>query len=281
MVKPHVESLYDCQGPCYEPYETLPLARISHSVTCSEKHGASGETSSYWSCEYNVCPRSAEHWLVCGGTCGQSFPPKRVNLGQGNFRYEADSPHYKKCSESVYSFLNPNATCGEKYYTCQYSTCPVSNTHWSSSNPIVTPPPTPTPPSPTYHACGVHETSVSGDHSLQASCSSTDSNGNYCTVTSFYACDSHTHSYPSPTPTPTTVACGGASWTGCSGAASRTEHHVPSCANCGNAYWTCSEYASRHTTTYTCQRTGCGASFTRCQNGPGKCVNGGYHWLDY
>ena len=78
-------------------------------------------------------------------------------------------------------------------------------------------------PTPTYHACGVHETSVSGDHSLQLSCSSTDSNGNYCTVTNFYACDSHTHSYPAPPPTPTptppppptTVACGARGWTGC------------------------------------------------------------------
>ena len=50
-----------------------------------------------------------------------------------------------------------------------------------------------------YHACGEHLTTVSGDHSLQASCSSTDSNGNSCTVTSFYACDNHSHTYPAPT----------------------------------------------------------------------------------
>ena len=83
----------------------------------------------------------------------------------------------------------------------------------STENQIVspTPPPTPTPsPSPSYHACSVHETTVSGDHSLQASCSSTDSNGNYCTVTSFYACDNHSHTYPAPPPppsTPTMVTC--------------------------------------------------------------------------
>ena len=148
-------------------------------------------------------------------------------------------------------------------------------------------------PSPSYHACGDHETSVSGDHSLQASCSSSNANGN-CTVTNFYACQSHTHSYPSstpvytppssptPTPTPTppsstTVACGGASYTGCSGAPSRTAHHVPLCSNgCGNGYWTCSASAVRnHETSYTCRR--CGTSFTRCSNG--ACSSGyPYHW---
>ena len=56
---------------------------------------------------------------------------------------------------------------------------------------------TPSPtPAPTYHACGVHEDWQSGDHSLQASCLETDSYGQYCTVTSFYACQSHTHEYP-------------------------------------------------------------------------------------
>ncbi len=52
-----------------------------------------------------------------------------------------------------------------------------------------------TPP-PSYHACGVHLDWQSGDHSMQASCSETDSQGQYCTVTNFYACQSHTHQYP-------------------------------------------------------------------------------------
>ncbi len=56
--------------------------------------------------------------------------------------------------------------------------------------------PTTTPDSTTYHACGVHEDWQSGDHSLQASCSETDSHGQSCTVTNFYACQSHTHQYP-------------------------------------------------------------------------------------
>ena len=59
------------------------------------------------------------------------------------------------------------------------------------------PAPTSTPKTSEMHPCGSHTTDVSGDHTLQASCTSTDSNGNSCTVTSFYACDNHTHVYPS------------------------------------------------------------------------------------
>ena len=113
-----------------------------------------------------------------------------------------------------------------------------------------------------YHACGEHETSVSGDHTYGtytcgihsgykcqeshdhktyiSSCTQTDANGNTCTNSSgYYECSQHTHTYP-----PSLVACGGASWTGCSDASSRTEHHVPLCSNgCGNGYWTCDSQA--------------------------------------
>ena len=186
---------------------------------------------------------------------------------------------YRKCMpgriqrehSTLITGVNVTSTCG--------GSRPSDSTP-PSENPIVSPPPPPTPPpSPTYHACGEHETSVSGDHSLQASCTSTDSNGNTCRVTSFYACDSHTHSYPSPPP-PTTVACGGASYTGCSGATSRTEHHVPSCSHCNNGYWTCGQYAYRHTTQNTCRRPGCGVTYYECQNGACSSDSGthDYHW---
>ena len=48
----------------------------------------------------------------------------------------------------------------------------------------------------TFHPCGKHLTSESGDHTLQASCTSTNDQGRSCTVTSFYACDGHSHVYP-------------------------------------------------------------------------------------
>ena len=42
------------------------------------------------------------------------------------------------------------------------------------------------------------------DHALQTSCSVTNSDGDYCTATYFYLCDSHTHEYPSSS----LAACG-------------------------------------------------------------------------
>ena len=151
-----------------------------------------------------------------------------------------------------------------------------------------------------YHACGDHETSVSGSHSYGtytcgshsgyacqesndhktyiSSCTSTNSDGNTCNNSSaYYECSQHSHTYP-----PSLVACGGASYTGCSGASSRTEHHVESCSSgCGNGYWTCSSTAVYdHETTFTCRRPGCGSSFTRCTNS--TCTSDWgtytYHW---
>ena len=253
---------------------------------------------------------------------------------------------------------------------------PTSNpptSHPPTSNPPTSNPPTENvpeaPPAPiTYHACGVHESTVSGDHSLQASCSRDSS----CIATNFYYCQHSSHEYAPPAPEPPPVAvvlcgnkwqgegkckydrvisgtdpqehratcsaghkywtcnenaldhhkdrtctrlecgvtyqgctnaagdclnpnylwhsqkplvaCGGASYTGCSGASSRTEHHVPLCSNgCGNGYWTCSSTAyENHEQTFTCRRSGCGVSFTRCTNGPSACVRAGhpsnYHW---
>ena len=154
------------------------------------------------------------------------------------------------------------------------------------------------PPTSSYHPCGVHETSESGDHSwitpacgdithagyacqigsthtnLQASCSVTNSNGDYCTYASFYACQSHTHVYPAPTPSATCArkACGQT-------VSHRLAHRID-CDNCDNHYWTCIEGATHnHTTTFTCRRSGCGVTFTKCSNGVcPESSAGNYHW---
>ena len=110
-----------------------------------------------------------------------------------------------------------------------------------------------------------------------------------CSCTNSGTCNGTVSTPPTPTtpppePEPTTVACGGASYTGCSGASSRTEHHVPLCSNgCGNGYWTCSTDAPLHTEEKTCKRSGCSATLTPCKNGPSACVRPGHpdnwHWL--
>ncbi len=162
--------------------------------------------------------------------------------------------------------------------------------HDPGSSPVVSPMPTPTPTDGTPNC-----PDCTSDCSSPCSCTNSGTCGgtvtdntpdcSYCTD----GCSSCPSSDPPPsapstppsTPsTPTTVACGGASYTGCTDSvSSRTERHVPSCSNCGKSYWTCSPNASRHTDVLTCKRSGCDASLTRCQNGPNQCTNGRYHWL--
>ncbi len=126
-----------------------------------------------------------------------------------------------------------------------------------------------TPPPPSYHACGVHETSVSGDHSVQASCSSTDEHGNYCTGSGFYACEAHTHVYPPPPPP--TVRCGRSACT--ASVSSSTEHKSSPCsASAGHTYYTCnpnvnvSNWLNKHRVR-TCRYSECGRSWQQCVTG--------------
>ena len=163
----------------------------------------------------------------------------------------------------------------------------------SSSNPVASPPPTPTPTDGTpncpdctahcsspcngsvsYHACGVHETTVSGDHSLQASCTSTDANGNSCTVTNFYACDNHSHVYPTPPPppTPTLVLCSACNGTYDPNNASEKSQHTYQTFACGvhSGYPCSNQWTSEHSTEQTCRL--CGTTFYSCNNN-GPCIS--------
>ena len=139
--------------------------------------------------------------------------------------------------------------------------------------------------SPTMLACGVHSSGTSGDHSLQASCS-TDSS---CISTNFYLC-SHSHSYPS-TPTDNTpdcsyctdgcsscqsssddtgssdssVACGNS----CGGSVGSRFEHRTECSgsrhsNLGERlYWTCDSSENDRHRDKTCFY--CGTTFKECE----------------
>ena len=250
-------SLYSCHGPCDYPFETDSLAQVSHQAYCSEKHGTSGTTNIiYWTCfGRTTCDRLNEHWKECRATnCSVLFPPPE---------HEHDYDYYDhkvKCEKSVYSLI-PGKICGKKYFTCEHSTCPKSNTHIpdSTSSPVVSPTPTPTPTDSTPNC-----PDCTSDCSSPCSCTNSGTCGG--TVVDNTPDCSHCTDGCSACP-PQMVACGGASYTGCSGASSRTEHRVESCSNCNNSYWTCSQYAYRHTDEATCRRPGCGVTFYRCNNG--------------
>ncbi len=249
----------------------VPLSIVNSSAVSAHKSTCTGTAScdvGYWTCEGNESGGTARHKLR---TC--KIQGRQWNSGTSSYDTVTCNMDYRNCDNPGGRCFNGSSAGHEKHND------DVSGQNsYASISPAPTPTPTPTP-SPTYHACEVHETSVSGDHSLQASCTSTDANGNSCTVTSFYACDSHTHSYPAPPPPPTTVSCARAA---CGAEVSdRLEHRVDNCSNCGSVYWTCYPNAIyNHETTFTCRRSGCGSSFTRCSNGSCSSDSGthDYHW---
>lgn len=102
------------------------------------------------------------------------------------------------------------------------------------------------PTTPAMHPCGIHATSVSGDHSLQASCTQTNGWGHSCTVSSYYACQTHTCVFP-------TFQCGRAA---CTQAVADREEHRRTCIN-GRKYWSCNTGPPdmvEHHRTRTCTR---------------------------
>ena len=267
---------------CYGYYKDAD----EHKETCSLKHGTSGETNvTWWSCFDSQCHRYPEHWVPCRATnCNVLFPPPTRRVYSVGYDYAVIityHDHEVTCGVDVYSFWNPFATCPEKYFTCVHSRCPKWTTHMSGATP---PPPPPPPPDDTPNCpdCTNHCSSPCGC-SNSGTCngsvasppppptpptapSDNTPNCSYCTD-GCSSCQS-----------PATVYCARAA---CAAEVSdRLEHRVENCTNCGATYWTCYPGAvDRHTTPLTCKRSDCGASLTRCQNGPGKCINGGYHWL--
>ncbi len=172
---------------------------------------------SYWICPPKTsseCPLSYYHKHKCPGVCGEYNVIKRWAGYSVGFLPEHPTlssyhvPHLVHCNEKVprtSSSLWLFNRCHGTYYSCAgVDTCTNASKHvnaddddttTSTPSPTPTPDPDPSPtpdptpaPTPTYHACGVHLTSVAGDHSLQASCLINSS----CTVTNFYKCQSHT-----------------------------------------------------------------------------------------
>jgi hypothetical protein len=174
---------------------------------------------------------------------------------------------------------------GNNNFSMMHSTQPIDDdddsTEEEQNQLITSPDPAPTP-TPSYHACGVHETWQSGDHSaagcgtsghyacdgsdhsLQASCTSTNANGDSCTVTSFYACQSHTCQYPAPT----LVVCGRAA---CTQSVSSTDEHRETCG-AGHSYWSCKSSDVHLHKTRTCRRSGCGQSWRLCTSEKPTCL---------
>ena len=232
--------------------------------------GGHSESSSAWL----RLSGAHSHHFVCGG-CGKHIKCKNnrgnhisVSCPLGPNNETCSYSSYYKCSPHIHDYSSSSSPT-DNTPNCSGCTSdcssPCSCTNSGTCGGTAT-----TPPPPSYHACGVHETSISGDHSLQASCSSSNSNGS-CTVTNFYACQSHTHSYPSPPKLKTCRACNAKYDPKSSSAAQHTRQSFPCGAHSG---WACSNpHIVEHSTPKTCKR--CGTTFYSC-NRKGPCVTRRY-----
>ena len=261
-------------GNCYGYY----VDANKDKRTCLEKHGASGVSNIvYWACETDseTCTRSKEHWLPCPGVCGKTFAPKKVSRGHGYYVYLPNFPHEVKCNEDVYDgfwkfWAKCYGTYGESsvWYTCERSSCPNSSLHndgnsnsyynedgsGSDSGSGSTSENTPSP-SPTYHACGVHLTSVPGNHSMQVSCSLHSG----CSVMNFYVCDNHLPVYAPVDNTPNCSNC----TDGCSSCQA-------TCAS-GHTYDPNNNAQYNSHRTRTCGFSECRQTWQRCGSGAPIC----------
>ncbi|MDE0484640.1 MAG: hypothetical protein OXI67_18845 [Candidatus Poribacteria bacterium] len=139
---------------------------------------------------------------------------KYANAGYRKWNYSDGHVHAQWAGNSTSSERVTQTPEENDPSPMEQSTTTTTTTTSSTTTSSTTPSTTTTPPTPTYHACGVHETWQSGDHSaagcgtsghyvcdgsdhsLQARCAETDEYGTRCTVTSCYACDGHSHVYP-------------------------------------------------------------------------------------
>ena len=307
---------FECLGTCTNTYNTVWDALSDHHQKCGtanalpilldytskqkvleDRSVSDGCGVSWYSCDSDHSTEEAFHRVR---TCNKYVAATRyINYtgSQEKYRSHHCGDSFRRClpHESHHRWRTIKTDHDDNDPEGNDSSL-SGKAYSESSSPIVSPDPpsTPTDGTPDCPDCTSHCSSpCSCTNSGTCNGTVTDNTPNCsdctshcsspCSCSNSGTCNG-TVSTPSPLSTPTLVACGGASYTGCSGASSRTAHHVPLCSKgCGNGYWTCDPNASRHTEVKTCKRSGCGASLTACQNGPNACVRAGkpsnWHWL--
>ena len=284
---PPAAPLYLCPGPCSTPFTTKVLATTSHQVFCQDElHKASGY--SYYSCppDNPGCPLPSQHtenldMLACRGPCGKPVP----NLSG----IPDDSSHRQGCMEKSW-FREPIRIRGQdyirmyvkdcpqgEYYHCKIGLlCPNSDNHVGSSesreDKYVDPQGNVVDSTTVTRDCG-HSLSASGDHTQQASCSVTNNRGQSCTVTNFYACQSHTHTYPNARFLPLQTVRQRCRNTSCSkgGYTTLYDTHRSRC-RLWHSYWDCDPAAVEKHKVRTCAR--CSNSYQNCDGGRNPCISG-------
>lgn len=233
---------------------------------------------------------STEHYVTCPDSkCGDSY--------WSCDSYDYDEHRLRTCT---WERLPLGAPCGKSWRSCEYTPEKISGTQYSVRSPKCVTDPNGTrhcaengvktapsnedntpdqnvPISPVYHSCGIHQTHESGNHSLQASCSETDSQGQYCTETNYYACQYHTHQYPALI----TGACGH-SYT----ASSSYSHRSESCPTNSNgdscssgSYYVCKSHSHQYPPPKrTCWRADCDVEVTNAADHKAACGSGNHSY---
>ncbi len=264
--------VFGCPGVCGNTYITVAEALSDHYAKCGT--GVDVDTFTVPSTELesrSVKQGCGREWYTCEPEDDEkaALHDERT-CKKWRFIYDSalDRVLKFKCSE-------PYRRCLGKYF--DHNPRVIGSTKHSdeannNSGDEQAENPSPSP-SPAMHACGVHESWQSGDHSAggcgtsghfacdgsdhsaQASCPSTDTNGNTCTVTGFYACQSHTHQFPAPAPVDPDL-CPAADCNVRLNDTNRSEHVLVTCTggsrkSCRQEYYKCQ--ADDHKWLY-CQR---------------------------
>ena len=153
----------------------------------------SGDHSSTWLC--NESPCSNRQVPYCLALCPETSSHGTTTITGGDEDTSGDEDALAACS------VHPASASGDHSMqaSCSYAdrfgdSCAITNfyacdnhVHFINTALLM-------------GACGRHwvPSRLLSAHSLQASCSTINSNGDSCTVTSFYACYNHTHTYPAP-----------------------------------------------------------------------------------
>ena len=248
------------RGACGHVYDHGSSSAYSHrQVDCPTQNGVSCSYSFYYACrgEHAHAYTSDPDPPVTPDPKPDPDPPvtpdpkpdpKPVSVKCANRWRGAGKCSYNRVVSGSDAYEHQTkCKAGHTYWSCNVTAVSSHSGHKSKTPTTPTTPKTPTSPtqpkpppvSVSYHACGVHSTTTSGDHSLQASCS----RDSRCIAQSFYYCQHGSHTYPSvpkpkPPPKPPTVKCPANSWTNCGG----TSSHATTCP-AGDTYYTCNPAA--------------------------------------
>ncbi len=261
---------YECEGPCTDMFRSPHEAFSAHRTECGTGDNVDKEYESSSNREYVLGPGGL---LVSVPILSKSelLKKRKVDQGCGRPYYTCDSGkvalhQVRDCKKTVYVYDSafPERSleyeCTESYRRCMGHTfdhnnrAPGKSAHSddanSGSGEEQEQAENPSPPSsPAMHACGVHESWQSGEHSAAGcgtsghyACDSSNHAAAGCSTSGHYACDGSNHA---------AAGCGAAGHYACDGSDHSLQASCLSTDSNGNTCTVASFYAcDGHTHVY-------------------------------